>query len=149
MQHTLLVVVLFNIRNLQCWDLGLSCMFPYDRDLCQQFFGWLNPNQMKWGEIALMDDLLRWWIYEQKMLKGQLVIWIFKELHFASWCLYYFPVFLVFASYGIWCVVLHGMSTLGSRIGGGALFLGFFLVVWWRWCEVTKWRKDALGGEMR
>jgi hypothetical protein len=26
-------------------------------------FGWLNPNLMKWGEIALMNDLLCWWMY--------------------------------------------------------------------------------------
>jgi hypothetical protein len=38
-------------------------------------------------------------------------------------------MFLLFVSYGILCVVLHGMSTPGSRIGGGALLLGFFLVV--------------------
>jgi hypothetical protein len=38
-------------------------------------------------------------------------------------------MFLLFASYGIWCVVLHGMSRPGLRIGGGTLLLGFSLVV--------------------
>ncbi len=35
--------------------------------LCvSNFFGWLSPNQMKRGEIVLMDDLLCWWMYWQK-----------------------------------------------------------------------------------
>jgi hypothetical protein len=37
-------------------------------------------------------------------------------------------VSLLFAGYGIWCVILHGMPMPKSKVGGGAL-LGFFLVV--------------------
>jgi hypothetical protein len=37
-------------------------------------------------------------------------------------------MFLLFAGYGIWCVVLHGMLALGSEVGGGTLLLRFFLV---------------------
>jgi len=38
-------------------------------------------------------------------------------------------VFLLFAGYGIWCVVLHGMPMPKLKIGGGVLLLGFSLVV--------------------
>jgi hypothetical protein len=43
-------------------------------------------------------------------------------------------VFLLFAGYGIWCVVLHGMSALGIKVlrikvGGEMLLPRFFLVV--------------------
>jgi hypothetical protein len=38
-------------------------------------------------------------------------------------------MFLLFAGYGIWCVVFHGMSTLGLGVGGGTLFPRFSLVV--------------------
>jgi hypothetical protein len=37
-------------------------------------------------------------------------------------------MFLLFACYGIWCVVLHGMLVPGSEVGGGTLLLRFFLV---------------------
>ncbi len=40
-----------------------------------------------------------------------------------------FSVFLLFASYGIWCVALCGMSTPKSKVGGGMLLLGFSLLV--------------------
>jgi len=38
----------------------------------------------------------------------------------------YFCVLLLFASYGTWCVVFHGMLTPISIVGGGALLLGLF-----------------------
>jgi hypothetical protein len=38
-----------------------------------------------------------------------------------------FFVFLLFAGYGIWGVVLHGMLVPRSDAGGGALFLRFLL----------------------
>jgi hypothetical protein len=41
-----------------------------------------------------------------------------------------FFVFLLFASYGIWCVVLHGMMSLKSKVDGGTLFRRFFF-----WCD--------------
>jgi hypothetical protein len=38
-------------------------------------------------------------------------------------------VFLLFASYGIWRVVLHEMQVPKSKVGGGVLLPGFSLVV--------------------
>ncbi len=32
-----------------------------------------------------------------------------------------------------------------QKVGGGALLLGFVLVVWWRWTMIVESRKDALG----
>ncbi len=67
-----------------------------------------------------------------------------EDLHFASWCLCYFFVFLLFVGYGIWSVVFHGMLAPILDAGGGAVFLGFLLFgdawfvegreegAWWR-----------------
>jgi hypothetical protein len=41
----------------------------------------------------------------------------------------YFLVLLLFASYGIWCVVIHGILAPKSKVGGGTMFHGFFLGV--------------------
>jgi hypothetical protein len=113
------------------------------------FFGWLSPNLMKWGEIALINGFLCRWMYWQKTSKVGMVDdhELKEEPHFASWCLCYFILFLflLFASYGIWCVVFHGMLTPKSEVGGGLLFSRFALVVWWRSCRIVEWRKDALG----
>jgi len=38
-----------------------------------------------------------------------------------------FYMFLLFACYGIWGVVFHGMLAPRSNIGGGTLFLEFLL----------------------
>jgi hypothetical protein len=38
-----------------------------------------------------------------------------------------FSMFLLFASYGIWGVVLHGMLAPRSNVGGRPLFFGFIL----------------------
>jgi hypothetical protein len=38
-----------------------------------------------------------------------------------------FDVFLLFACYGIWDVVLHGMLVPRSNVHGGTLLLGFLL----------------------
>jgi len=40
-----------------------------------------------------------------------------------------FFVFLLFASYKIWCVVFHRMSTPKSRVGGEMLLPRFYLLV--------------------
>jgi hypothetical protein len=34
----------------------------------------------------------------------------------------YFLMFLLFASYGVWFVVFHGVLAPKSEVGGGALF---------------------------
>jgi len=51
----------------------------------------------------------------------------------AAFCFLMFLLFLCFffsfASYRIWCVVLHGMSAPKSKVGDGMLLPGFFLLV--------------------
>ncbi len=91
-------------------------------------FWWLRTNQREWWDnfnernTELIDVLAKnakkeddWWSF------------ILEELHFASWCLGYFLWFCCFASYGIWSVVLHGMSAPRSDVGGGALLLEYLL----------------------
>jgi hypothetical protein len=57
-----------------------------------------------------------------------------------------FYVFLLFASYGIWCVVIHGMSMFKLEVGGGMLLPGFFLLVR---CGICVREKKKVLGEGR
>jgi hypothetical protein len=57
--------------------------------------------------------------------RGWLVIMNFRRVAFCfliSLLFIYFLVFLLFASYGVWFVVLRGVSAPKSEVGGGALF---------------------------
>jgi hypothetical protein len=57
--------------------------------------------------------------------RGPLAINHFRGVAFCFLMSLFFFVFLLFASYGIWGVVLQGMSTPISNDGGGALLLRF------------------------
>jgi len=68
-------------------------------------------------------------IGRKRQERGKLVIMNFRGIAFFFKCLCYFLVFLLFVSYGIWCVSLHGMLTPRSKVGGEVLFPRFSLVV--------------------
>jgi hypothetical protein len=70
--------------------------------------------------------------------------WTLEQPHFTFWCLCYFFVFLLFASYGVSFVVLHGVLAARSKVCGWALFSGFSLVVRWKQCRVIEWRMGCL-----
>jgi hypothetical protein len=80
-----------------------------------------------------MDEEL-WWMWLAKNAKGgdNWPLWTLEEPYFASWRLCYFLVFLLFVGYGVLFVVFHGILAPKSKVYGWMLFLGFFLVVWWR-----------------
>jgi hypothetical protein len=59
--------------------------------------------------------------------RGRLAINHFRGAAFYFLMSLLFSGFLLFAGYGIWGVVLHGMSVPRSNIGGRALLLGFLL----------------------
>jgi hypothetical protein len=59
--------------------------------------------------------------------RGRLVINHFKGVAFCFLMPLLFYVFLLFACYGIWGVVFHGMLAPRSDVVGGMLFIGFLL----------------------
>ncbi len=59
--------------------------------------------------------------------KGRLAINHFRGVTFCFLMSLPFDVFLLFACYGIWDVVLHGMLVPRSNVHGGTLLLGFLL----------------------
>jgi len=59
--------------------------------------------------------------------RGRSVISHFRGAAFCLSMSLLFFVFFLFAGYGIWGVVLHGMSTPKSDVSGGMLLPRFFL----------------------
>lgn len=62
--------------------------------------------------------------------RGRLVIIHVRRAAFCFLMSLLFYVFLLFVGYGIWCVVLHGMSTPKLEVDGGTLFQDFLC-----WCD--------------
>jgi len=92
-----------------------------------------------------MDEEL-WWIWLAENAKGRdsWPSWTLEEPHFASWCLCYFLLFLLFAGYGVLFVIFHGVLVPRFKVYGWMLFLGFSLVVWGKQCGVVEWRMGHL-----
>jgi hypothetical protein len=61
---------------------------------------------------------------KKRQRRGWLVIMNFRRVAFCFLMslLFYFLVFLLFSSYGVWFVALHGVLAPKSEVGGGALF---------------------------
>jgi hypothetical protein len=68
-------------------------------------------------------------ISKRRQKRGRLAIIHVRGDAFCFLMFFLFFVFLLFAGYGIWSVVFHGMLAFRLEAGGGVLFLGFFLLV--------------------
>jgi hypothetical protein len=91
-------------------------------------FWWLNLNQRKWWDslnkwsTRLMDVLV-----ENTKREDSWLSFILEESHIVCWCLCYFLCFHCYVGYGIWGVVLYGMSMPKLDVGGGTLLPRFLL----------------------
>jgi hypothetical protein len=83
-----------------------------------------------------MNDWVDGCTSKKRQERGWLAIRHFRGVAFC------FLMFLLFACYGIWGVVLHGMLTSILDIGGGTLLLGFFCLVM---CDLLMGKKKVLG----